>query len=147
MNIIINTFAFMISWNGNPTILDDIMKIVNRVFLGIFTGEAIMKIIVYKIYYFKDSWNIFDFVVVILTLGGVGLEVANIFGNIGTVTSVLRTFRIARVLRLVRRAKSLRIMFTTFIVALPALANIGCLLFLVVFLYSVLGTNLFTFVE
>ena len=67
--------------------------------------------------------------------------------NIGSTTSVIRTFRIARVLRIVKRAKSLRMMFTTFFNTLSALANIGALLFLVLFLYSILGMNLFPFVK
>lgn len=36
--------------------------------------------------------------------------------------------------------------FATFILTLPALANIGGLLFLVLFLYSVLGMNLYSYV-
>lgn len=114
--------------------------------MAIFTLEAIIKIGGLGIYYFYDSWNIFDFVVVLLTLVGVGLEFANVISNIGSATSIIRTFRIARVLKLIKRAKSLRMMFATFILTLPALANIGGLLFLVLFLYSVLGMNLYSFV-
>lgn len=37
--------------------------------------------------------------------------------------------------------------FNTFIATIPALANIGALLFLVLFLFSVLGMNLFPYVK
>lgn len=67
--------------------------------------------------------------------------------NIGSTTSIIRTFRIVRVLRLIRKAKSLRMMFSTFFQTLPALANIGGLLSLVLFLYSILGMNLFSYVK
>ncbi len=85
--------------------------------------------------------------VVFLTLIGVALEQLGLLTSVGTATSILRSFRIARVLRLVKQAKSLRMMFTTFIRTIPALANIGGLLFLVLFLYSVLGMNLFNFLK
>lgn len=54
--------------------LADIISAINIVFLVIFTLECVIKIIAFKSYYFFDSWNKFDFVVVILTLIGVILE-------------------------------------------------------------------------
>lgn len=113
----------------------------------IFTVEAVLKVISFGKLYFSDPWNNFDFVVVILTLVGVVLELADVINNIGSATSIIRTFRIARVLKLIKRAKSLRMMFATFLITLPALGNIGGLLFLVLFLYSVLGMNLYSFVK
>lgn len=126
--------------------MEDIIKMVNILFLTIFTIECITKVIALKKLYFTDPWNNFDFIVVCLTLIGVILEQASIISNLGSATSIIRTFRIARVLKLIKRAKSLRMMFATFILTLPALANIGGLLFLVLFLYSVLGMNLFNYV-
>lgn len=37
--------------------------------------------------------------------------------------------------------------FNTFIITIPALVNIGALLTLVLFLFSVLGMNLFSFIK
>ncbi|KRX08462.1 hypothetical protein PPERSA_12943 [Pseudocohnilembus persalinus] len=145
--IIINTIVFMLVYHRQNDELADIISAINIVFLVIFTLECVIKIIAFKSYYFFDSWNIFDFVVVILTLIGVILEYLQVIQNIGSATSIIRTFRIARVLKLIKRAKSLRMMFATFILTLPALANIGALLFLVLFLYSVLGMNLFGYVK
>lgn len=42
-----------------------------------------------------------------------------------------------------RRNKSLQIIFQTFLVTLPAMANIGSLLLLLVLIYSILGVQLF----
>ena len=127
--------------------MQDILKILNYSFLGVFTFEALLKIISFGTDYFKESWNIFDFFVVFLTLGGILLDTLNLVQNIGGTTSIIRSFRIARVLRLIKRAKSLRTIFNTFTSTLPALANIGGLLFLVLYLYSILGMNLFAFVK
>jgi hypothetical protein len=59
------------------------------------------------------------------------------------VVTIIRTFRILRVVRLIKRAKSLNLIFNTFIITLPALGNIGGLLLLLLYLYSILGVQLF----
>ena len=82
-----------------------------------------------------------------LTICSVILEKSGIVGNIGSSTSVIRAFRIGRLLRLIKRAKSLMLIFETLIKALPALANVGSLLCLVLFIFSILGTNLFAYVR
>jgi hypothetical protein len=92
---------------------------------------------------------------VLLTLLGVILEQTNILKGFGTATSVFRSFRIFRfnlfvytsVLRLVKSAKSLRVMFQTFIMTLPDLANIGALLSIVLFMFAVLANNLYPYVK
>lgn len=52
-------------------------------------------------------------------------------------------FRVGRLFRLVQQAKGLRTLFNTLIVSLPAIFNVGSLLFLLMFVYAVLGMNLF----
>ncbi len=64
--------------------------------------------------------------------------------NVGGATTIIRAFRIARIFRLIKRAKSLKLVFDTFIVTLPALANVGSLLLLLIYLYAVLGVQLFS---
>lgn len=111
-------------------------------FSAIFTLEAVFKIIALGRSYFHDGWNIFDFAVVIGTW--MAFTVQTIFGlNIGSQTTVIRTFRICRVFRLVKKAKSLNTIFSAFIVTIPSLANIGGLLVLLIYLYAILGVFLF----
>ena len=43
----------------------------NYIFAGVFTIEAMIKIVALGKVYFKDKWNIFDFVVVVATLIGI----------------------------------------------------------------------------
>jgi hypothetical protein len=50
---------------------------------------------------------------------------------------------VGRILKLIKRAKSLKIVFNTFLITLPALANVGGLLMLLLYLYSILGVFLF----
>jgi voltage-gated sodium channel len=44
--------------------LENAFTIANYVFMAIFTFEAIFKLIAMGTTYFKDSWNVFDFIVV-----------------------------------------------------------------------------------
>ena len=60
-----------------------------------------------------------------------------------TLLRVVRVFRVGRVLRLVKSAKGIRTLLFSLAVSLPALFNIGLLLFLVLFIYAILGMNFF----
>ena len=68
---------------------------------------------------------------------------ANTSLEIKGVITILRSFRILRLLRLIKRGQSLRLIFNTFVITLHSLANIGGLLLLFIFMYSILGMILF----
>jgi hypothetical protein len=59
---------------------------------------------------------------------------------------ILRVLRVLRLVRLVKNAKGVLDLVVTLILSFPALMNVAGLLGLVLFMYSVLGTNLFTYV-
>ena len=63
-----------------------------------------------------------------------------------TVLRLLRVARVLRILRLLKNLKGLRDLLMTLVFAFPALINVGTLLGLVIFIYAVLGMNLFTYV-
>ena len=101
-----------------------------------FILEAAIKLTAMGRKYFGSRWNLFDFFCVVTSILGVA-------ANVGSTTSVLRVFRLARVFRLVRKLKGLRMLFNTLVISLPGLINIGALLFLLCFVFAVLGMNLF----
>jgi hypothetical protein len=76
--------------------------------------------------YFGERWNVFDIIVVAVSL--VGLMMG---GDGGGGASVLRVFRIARLFRVARFLEGLRMLFETLIVSLPSLGNVVALMFLV----------------
>lgn len=118
----------------------------NYIFTSIFVIEVLLKILAYGKTYFKDGWNIFDLLVAVGTFSSIFISnFTNL--SLGGATSIVRAFRISRVFRLIKRAKSLRLIFNTFIVTLPALVNVGTLLLLIQYLYSVLGVYLFAEVK
>lgn len=60
-----------------------------------------------------------------------------------TLLRVVRVFRVGRVLRLVKSAKGIRTLLFSLAVSIPALFNIGLLLFLVMFIYAIFGMSFF----
>jgi hypothetical protein len=92
--------------------------------------------------YFSDGWNIFDTIIIIGSVLGIFIS-ANTSLQIRGVITILRSFRILRLLRLIKRGNSLRLIFNTFVITLHSLANIGGLLLLFIFMYSILGMIIF----
>jgi hypothetical protein len=118
----------------------------NFFFAVVFTLELILKLTAFGNRFFKDGWNRFDAFIVLGT--GVGLLLSKYTKiDLSTSTLVIRAFRIGRMLKLFRRFKSLKIIFQTFLVSLPALANVGSLLLLLLYIYSILGMFLFAGVK
>ena len=64
-----------------------------------------------------------------------------------TLLRVLRVFRIGRILRLVKSAKGIRTLLFSLAVSMPALFNIGLLLFLITFIYAIFGMPFFMHVK
>jgi hypothetical protein len=141
--IILNTICLSIKWYDAPVIIDNLMEKFNYFFAAVFTLEAFIKIIALDKQYFMVGWNVFDFIIVISTFVGIVIgKVSNL--SVGPSTTVIRSFRIGRIFRLVKKYKQLRKIFNTFILAIPSLANVGGLLFLLLYLYAILGVFLFS---
>nr|XP_046270866.1 sodium channel protein type 4 subunit alpha B isoform X1 [Scatophagus argus] len=146
--ICLNMVTMMVETDEQSKEKEIILYWVNVVFIVIFTTECILKIIALRHYYFSVGWNIFDFVVVILSI--VGLLLADIIEKYfvsPTLFRVIRLARIGRVLRLIRGAKGIRTLLFALMMSLPALFNIGLLLFLIMFIFSIFGMSNFAYVK
>jgi len=60
---------------------------------------------------------------------------------------IIRSFRIVRVFYFFKKNKALRGTLMTFMVSLPAMANLGSLLLLIILIYSIMGVYLFAEVK
>lgn len=118
----------------------------NYALMVIFFFELALKTIAFDKNYFKDNWNRFDFSVIILTFVTLIAENLNA-STIGRATSILRSMRILKVLRLVKRFNRLNIMFKTLLSAAPTMISLGFLLMLLIYIYSILGMQLFSFTK
>ncbi len=108
------------------------LKALDRLCLGVFILELAAKLAAYRWLFWRNGWNVFDFLVVgIALVPGAGPW------------AVLRSLRILRVLRLLTVVPQLRKVVAAFLHAIPGLS--GVILVMAVFFYTmaVLATNLF----
>uniref|UniRef100_A0A672HIN6 Sodium channel protein n=1 Tax=Salarias fasciatus TaxID=181472 RepID=A0A672HIN6_SALFA len=146
--ICLNMVTMMVETDEQSEEKEFILYWVNVVFIVVFTSECILKMIALRQHYFAVGWNVFDFVVVILSI--VGLLLADIIEKYfvsPTLFRVIRLARIGRVLRLIRGAKGIRTLLFALMMSLPALFNIGLLLFLIMFIFSIFGMSNFAYVK
>lgn len=73
--ICLNMVTMMVETDEQSKEKEDILYWINVVFMVIFTAECILKIIALRRHYFSIGWNIFDFVVVILSILGVSAKI------------------------------------------------------------------------
>jgi len=114
----------------------------NLAFLGIFVGEAALKLYTLRFRpYFRDRWNSFDFLIVGCSVA-IAISERLLQAQIID-ASLLRLFRIARVFRLVKSLSSLRRLFETLLMSMSSLGTVGMVLFLLFSVYAVSGMALF----
>ncbi|XP_057675968.1 sodium channel protein type 2 subunit alpha-like isoform X1 [Corythoichthys intestinalis] len=146
--ICLNMVTMMVETDDQTQDMDDILYWINLVFIVLFTGECILKMVSLRHYYFTIGWNIFDFVVVILSIVGMFLsDMIEKYFVSPTLFRVIRLARIGRILRLIKGAKGIRTLLFALMMSLPALFNIGLLLFLVMFIYAIFGMSNFAYVK
>lgn len=110
----------------------------NYFFVIVFTIEAILKLLAFgPKFYWHVNWNKFDLIIVILSL--LSLDESLFSFNI----TALRIIRVARLLRMIRASKGLRHLLKTLWLSLANIINVGMLLFLVFFTFTVAGMDLF----
>uniref|UniRef100_A0A8C9CR29 Sodium channel protein n=1 Tax=Phocoena sinus TaxID=42100 RepID=A0A8C9CR29_PHOSS len=146
--ICLNMVTMMVEKEGQSAYMTEVLYWINVVFVILFTGECVLKLISLRCYYFTVGWNIFDFVVVILSI--VGMFLADLIERYfvsPTLFRVIRLARIGRILRLIKGAKGIRTLLFALMMSLPALFNIGLLLFLVMFIYAIFGMSNFAYVK
>lgn len=68
--ICLNMVTMMAETDDQTVETANILYWINMVFIVLFTGECVLKLISLRYYYFTIGWNIFDFVVVILSIVG-----------------------------------------------------------------------------
>lgn len=118
-----------------------IITTIDYICLGIFVIEVILKIIAYNKDFLRSGWNIFDFIIVAISL----VPNLQFFAALRTlrVLKVLRTLRSLRVLRMVSGFKKLRIIATSIIDSIPGILWTGFLLLIEFYVFAILGTTLF----
>ncbi|XP_060950417.1 sodium channel protein type 4 subunit alpha A isoform X2 [Limanda limanda] len=146
--ICLNMVSMMVETDDQSPEMEDFLFKVNLAFISVFTGECVLKLFALRQYFFTNGWNVFDFVVVILSIAGTMLsDIIEKYFVSPTLFRVIRLARIGRILRLIKGAKGIRTLLFALMMSLPALFNIGLLLFLIMFIFSIFGMSNFAYVK
>ncbi|XP_048260621.1 voltage-dependent calcium channel type A subunit alpha-1 isoform X12 [Bombus terrestris] len=155
--IVLNTVLLMMKFHRQSDAYKNALKYMNMCFTGMFTVECILKIAAFGVRnFFKDAWNMFDFVTVIGSIvdalviefgerfssmpsGGQLGEKKENFINVG----FLRLFRAARLIKLLRQGYTIRILLWTFVQSFKALPYVCLLIAMLFFIYAIIGMQVF----
>ena len=131
--IILN--SIMIGVETSDTVMNYIgnqLHFIDKIVILIFVVEIVLKVITYRLSFFKSAWNIFDLMIVLISVA----PAAGAF-------SVLRALRIIRLLRLLNNVPKLRLIIESLIKSIPSIGWIAVLLCMVFYIFAVIGTNIF----
>ncbi|XP_069545603.1 calcium channel, voltage-dependent, P/Q type, alpha 1A subunit, b isoform X12 [Brachyistius frenatus] len=139
--IALNTIVLMMKFNGASETYDNVLKNLNIVFTTFFFLESVLKVIAFgPLNFFRDAWNIFDFVSVLGSITDILVtELGNNFINL----NFLRLFRAARLIKLLRQGETIRILLWTFVQSFKALPYVCLLIAMLFFIYAIIGMQLF----
>jgi voltage-gated sodium channel len=105
------------------------IKIIDRVVIGIFVVEMILKLYAFRMRFFGSAWNMFDLMVVIVSL----------LPQTDTL-SVLRGMRVIRALRVMSAIPQMREVVRALIDAIPGMGAVTLLLALIYYIFGIMTT-------
>nr|CAA9230782.1 hypothetical protein AVDCRST_MAG63-956 [uncultured Armatimonadetes bacterium] len=105
---------------------------INAAVQAVFVAEIVIRLLAHAPRldrFFTDGWNVFDFIIVTLSL----LPVA------GPFATVSRLARLLRVTRVVSLSPDLRLIIGTMLRSIPSLGNVAMLLGVLIYVYAIAG--------
>ena len=112
------------------------MMLGNQIALAVFIVEAALKIVAQwprPLQYFRDGWNVFDFMVIVFAL----------IPATGQFAMIARLARLLRVVRLISAIKDLRLIVAALVRSIPSVGHVSMLMSIVVYIYAIMGFHLF----
>ncbi|MCL2423702.1 MAG: ion transporter [Micrococcales bacterium] len=135
--VVILLNAVALGMETSPAAMARYGTTINRfeyVFVGIYVVEMAIKLAVYRLRYFRSKWNVFDFVIIVSSLG---------FAWIFTGLRTLRILRVARATRLVSGLKPLRRIVSAIMRSLPGVGWTVLLMIVMYYIFAIVGIHLF----
>ncbi len=135
--ILLNALALGLqTYDGIDADVGPALHIVNDVCVGIFVVELAIRIAAYGRRphdFFRDGWNVFDFVVI----------TAAFIPGVRESTTLLRLARLLRVVRIVTVLPEFRIIVRGMARSLPPIGSLALLALLLMYVYGMVGWILF----
>uniref|UniRef100_A0A8C2PVW2 Voltage-dependent P/Q-type calcium channel subunit alpha-1A n=1 Tax=Cyprinus carpio TaxID=7962 RepID=A0A8C2PVW2_CYPCA len=132
-------------WPESPR--NNVLRYFDYVFTGVFTFEMLIKmvdlgLVLHQGSYFRDLWNILDFIVVSGALVAFAFTGSSKGKDISTIKS-LRVLRVLRPLKTIKRLPKLKAVFDCVVNSLKNVLNILIVYMLFMFIFAVVAVQLF----
>lgn len=101
----ISTFSLTLQWHGAKSTQIKVLDIINNIMTLLFILEFIIKFIGIGLNYFKNPWNIIDFICTVFS--AVDFIVQQLSGSkVISAFKIVRIFRIFRSFRVIKRLRT-----------------------------------------
>ncbi len=143
VTFVILVSVFLVGLSVQPSTsaaMHEIIFFVEVIILVFFSIEILMRIIAEgskPLNFFKDSWNVMDFVIVLLAF----LPIQN------KMILLVRLVRVLRILRLFRAFTKLRLIINGMINSFASIVYVGMLLLILIYFFSVIGVSAFSEID
>lgn len=109
------------------------LKTADSIILKIFVIEILFRLYIYRLKFFTNPWNIFDFLIVSVSLI-----------PSGEAFSVIRIIRVLRIFRLISVVPTMRKVIEGLLSAIPGIFSVATLMVLFFYIFGVIGTHLYS---
>jgi len=96
-----------INWPNQSPLTIALIDRINLCFLAIFVVEASIKLTGFGLRYFKDTWNKFDFIIVMASISTLVITNISDIKILANITMLLRVLRLGRLFKLFKSLKTL----------------------------------------
>ncbi|TRO96529.1 ion transporter [Glycocaulis profundi] len=131
--ILVNAAMLGLETYDLPANVQAVLAVADRVVIGVFVVELILKLIAWRVRFFRSGWNWFDLIVVTLSL----MPAAGPF-------TVLRALRVLRLFRLFSVVPEMRKVVEALMKAIPGMGAIMMVLGLIFYVSAVMASKLFS---
>lgn len=125
------------TYHGVVNQYHDILSFIDKIIIAFFTLEIMLKILAKgkkPLEYFKDPWNVFDFLIVVVCL--VPFSDTHYF-------AVFRILRVLRILRMITVFPKLKLIISALLKSIPSMGYVIILIGILFYVYAIIGVFLF----
>ena len=147
LSILVNTFVIFSDKYPQTPEEEKLHELLNNIFYAIFVSELLIKMLgIGVLNYLRDSYNIFDTLIITFSTIELGLAQANSSDSnqlIRKILLIFRPFRLLRVFKIARRWRSLNYVLSKMLNSFKEVGSFLVLLFLFMFIYALLGMEVY----
>ncbi|XP_041843896.1 voltage-dependent T-type calcium channel subunit alpha-1H-like [Melanotaenia boesemani] len=134
--IVLNIIGMAVDHHDQPQEMARALGVCNLIVTVLFAIEMILKVLAFKLWYFVDRTNLFDFTMVIIS-------VSEEWSQTKSGLSVLRVFRVLRFVKLLRFMPNLKKQLNVLWKTMKDASTLCWLMLFFIFIFSVMGMHLF----